>query len=369
MTTSGALRIVVAGDWKAGVHEEPMARALESLGHAVTRFPWARYFEHERGDRGSPGGVAGRLQGRLLAGPCFTRLNRDLVETCARSPLDLLLVRRGTHVTRETLRAVRRGAPRGVIAGTCNDDPFSPVQRKIDWRHFLRALPEYDLVLAYRHHNLEDFRRAGARRVELLRSWYVPERNRPLVLSEEDRQRWESDVVFAGHYEADKRIEYLDALVAGGIALKVYGPDYPRGLRAPCLAGSLPVRALPGEEYNKALCGAKIGLCFFSTLNRDTYTRRCFEIPSTRTLMLCEYSADVATLFTEGEEAEFFRSKEELVGKAKALLADPERRARIAAAGRRRVVAEGHDVVSRMRQVLAWVDEVRNAPAPTGRTA
>jgi hypothetical protein len=187
----------------------------------------------------------------------------------------------------------------------------------------------------------------------------VPERNRPLDLSEEDRQRWGADVLFAGHYEPDKRIEYLDALVAAGVTLKVFGPDYPPELRAPCLAGSLPVKALPAEEYNKALCGAKIALSFFSTLNRDTYTRRCFEIPSTGTLMLCEYSADVATLFEEGKEAEFFRSKEELVSKAKALLADPERRARIAAAGRRRVIADGHDIVSRMKQVLGWVEEIR----------
>jgi spore maturation protein CgeB len=356
-TAGGPLRIVLAGDWVGGIYEEPMARALESLGHCVVRFKWSPYFGG--GDSEVATGLAGRIQNRFLFGPRFARLNRDLADLCARTSPDLFLLRRGTHVTRLTLQTVRERVSSAVIAGLCNDDPFSPKQDRILWRHFLAAVPEYDFVLAYRHHNVEDFRRIGARRIELLRSWYVPDRTHPLDLSEEERRRWSTDVVFAGHYEPDKRIEYLDALVASGVSLKVYGPEYPAGLRAPCLSGSLPVRALKDGDYNKALCGARIALCFFSTLNRDTYTRRCFEIPSTGTAMLCEYSADVATLFREGEEVEFFRSKEELVGKAKALLADPERCARIGAAGRRRVVADRHDVVSRMRQLLGWVTDVR----------
>src|SRR5947208_3167798 len=109
-----------------------------------------------------------------------------------------------------------------------------------------------------------------------------------------------------------------------------------------------------GDAYNKALCGAKIALCFLSKLNRDTYTRRCFEIPATKTLMLSEYSNDLATLFAEGSEIEFFRSISELVDKATYYVTHPEERLAMAEAGFRRVVEDGHDVRSRMRQVLAW---------------
>jgi spore maturation protein CgeB len=95
-----------------------------------------------------------------------------------------------------------------------------------------------------------------------------------------------------------------------------------------------------------------------SKLNRDTYTRRCFEIPATGTLMLSEYSDDLATLFRPGEEADYFASPEEMVDKIRLYIADAPRRARVAAAGQRRVATDGHDVVSRMRQVIAWAEEI-----------
>jgi spore maturation protein CgeB len=348
------LSVVFAGDWAGGVIDEPMAAALETLGHSVHRFSWQDHFGPD-----TSRGLASRIQNRLVFGPRLRALNRDLVDLCRRLNPDLLLIRRGTHVKRRTLEAVRAATPAVVVAGTCNDDPFAPDASRLVWRHFLSAVSAYDLVLASRLHNLEDFAGIGARRTELLRFWFVPERHFPITLTDEERVRYASDVVFVGHYEADKRIDYLNAVVANGISLRVHGPDYPPALRAPCLERSVPVKTLHGEEYTKALCGAKVALCLFSTLNRDSHTFRSFEIPASETCMLCEYTADMASMFEEGVDIEFFRSKEELVAKAKALLADPERRARIAAAGRRRVVADGHDVVSRMRQLLGWVAEIR----------
>lgn len=334
--------------------------ALSALGHTVYRFEWHRYFKApaltlER--------VFRKAENKYLFGPACARLNRDLVSMVATERPSMLFVYRGTHVTRGALQAIKAASPSTVLIGYNNDDPFSPGQSAYLWRHFIRALPFYDLVLAYRPRNIGEFLNAGARRVELLRSWYVPERHRPLTLSAEDRLLYGSDVVFVGHYEPDGRLEMLEALARAGLSVRIFGPG--RGFKRfewdPVLAKSqtplkllVPVRLVWNEAYVKALCGSKIALCFLSKLNRDTYTRRCFEIPATRTLMLSEYSDDLATLFAEGSEAEFFRSSDEIVDKAKYYVEHPERRLEMAAAGFRRVVADGHDVRSRMQQVLAW---------------
>lgn len=279
----------------------------------------------------------------------------------------MLFIYRGTHVLPESLRTIRGAVPSAIIAGYSNDDPFSPTASKRMWRHLLRSLPEYDIIFAYRHANVEQFLRAGARRAALLRSWFIPERMRPVTLTADEQERYGSDVTFIGHYEADRRVEMLKAIVDRRIRLRLFGPgkregsgDWDRAVGAFAQMRHLvPVRAVWNEDYNRALCGAKIALCFLSKLNRDTYTRRCFEIPASGTLMLSEYTPDLATLFKEGVEAEFFRSEAELVEKVEYYLANEDARARVADAGRRRVIADGHDVVSRMREMLSHIETLR----------
>lgn len=116
-----------------------------------------------------------------------------------------------------------------------------------------------------------------------------------------------------------------------------------------------PVHLVWNEDYNKALCGAKIALCFFSKLNRDTYTRRCFEIPAAGTLLLSEYSDDLASLYQAGEEADMFKTKQEMIQKINLYLDNDDLRSRVAANGNQRAIIDGHDIVSRMAKVLDFV--------------
>jgi hypothetical protein len=361
------MKILLAGDWHSQVHEEPAARALASLGHEVHRFGWSRYFERPRsGPARTIRHVALRLQNKYLAGPAVSRLNGDLVAEARRLSPDLLFVYRATHILPQTLAAIRQERPSTVLATYNNDDPFSRSYPRWMWRHFVAALPRWDIAFAYRHANVDDYLRAGAPRAELLRSFFVPERMHPVELTPDEHARYDSDVTFAGHYEDDGRLQMLEALAGRGLRVRIFGPtsrvrkfDWDHALRSSQLLRSqIPVRPAWNEEYNKALCGAKIALCFLSKLNRDTYTRRCFEITATGTLMLSEYTPDLATLFREGEEADFFRSSGELVEKVEFYLADDEVRRRVAAAGLRRVHADGHDVTSRMQEMLRAVERI-----------
>ncbi len=360
------MKVLIAGDWHSELHEEAMFQAFSALGHQVFRFAWYRYFQPSA-DWPVPLGVAARVsmkfQNKYLFGPTVNRLNRDLVRMAAEVRPDIVFVYRGTHVTPHTLTAIKEMLPDALLAGYNNDDPFGPGQPHMLWRHFLRCLPHYDLTLAYRPHNVAEFQSRGARAVHLLRSGFMPERNHPVTLTDADRARYASDVVFVGHYENDGRIEYLEEVVRQGYTLRLFGPGYDWDsviARSRWLKRQRPVQLVWGEEYNKALCGAKIALCFFSRLNRDTYTRRCFEIPAAGTMMLSEYSDDAATLFAAGREADFFRDKQEFIAKLKLYLDDDALRSSIAAAGLKRVWADGHDVTSRMRQLLQHVAVIKS---------
>ncbi|MGO9120631.1 MAG: glycosyltransferase [Desulfomonilaceae bacterium] len=355
------MKIVVVGDWHSEVHEEPVYRALCQMGHTAVRFSWHQYFKPSKPLQRIVS-LAYKFQNKYLLGPLVDRLNRDLVACVEMQKPDAVFIYRGSHIFPSTLQQLRRVSRGALLIGYNNDDPFSPLHPRWKWRLFLVGVPEYDLVLAYRPHNVIDFQKAHAKRVRLLRSWYLPELNRPVRLNSQDTREFACDVVFVGHYEDDGRLQYLEEIVRQGWKLNLFGPDFgwhPALKRSRELQSFIPLRLVWGEDYNKAICGAKVALCFLSKLNRDTYTRRCFEIPAAGTLLLTEYSDDLAGMFKFGEEADSFRSADELVDKLDLYLRDDMLRANVAAAGRRRVIAEGHDVVSRTRQLVTFIEEMQ----------
>jgi spore maturation protein CgeB len=353
---------MVAGDWHSELHEVAVYDAFVRLGHHVERFSWHQYFHPENGLLKPIDDIVRRTQNKFLFGPLVARLNRHLIERVITFSPDVLFVYRGTHIGARTLEKIRRLLPGCTLVGYNNDDPFAPGHPPWLWRHFLKATPHYDLMLAYRKANISDFVNTGAKRAELLRSWFIPARNHPVDITMDDARNYGCDVIFIGHYEPDWRVSCLEEIVRRGWHLRLFGPGYdwdPVIRKSPELRDQIPVRLLWGEDYNYALCSSKIALCFLSKLNRDTYTRRCFEIPATGTMMLAEYTDDLASLYREGEEVEFFRSPAEMAEKIERYLTDDMCRNKVAAAGLRRVHTDGHDVDSRMRQVLAWVAEIQ----------
>jgi len=350
------MKILVVGDGHSAIHEVAVVAAFKKLGHEVEPFYWQSYFKSSN--------LLGRLwkkaQNKFLLGPTINRLNRDLINKAVEFCPKLIFIYRGTHVTQRTLIELKRALPDCKVFGYNNDDPFAEGHPFWLWRHFIKCVPIYDVVFAYRKHNLDDFIKAGAKRVELLRSWFVPELNHRVPLANQDKSNYECDVVFIGHHENDGRLEYLEEIVKAGYRLRLFGPPYEWNkllLQSEILRPLSPVHLVWNADYSKAISGAKIALCFFSKLNRDTYTRRCFEIPATGTLLLSEYSDDMAMLYSEGKEVDFFKSKQEMIGKIKLYLDDDNLRRQVAAGGQQRVIDDGHDIVSRMAKVVELVEK------------
>ena len=351
------MKILVAGDWHSDIHEKPLSESFQKLGHEVRPFSWHQ--KYEAGDEKTDlQKWMARAEAKFLVGPRIKQVNEDLLAVVREYKPEILFVYRGTHVFPETLDRIHKESPGTYLIGYNNDNPFSEKSGQFAWRHFIASIPKYDLNLAYRHENMQDFAGAGARRVELLRSWFIPEKNRPVELSDSDKQKYNCDVAFIGHFEADGREQYLAEIVKSGFDFKLFGPEWNRVIdEVPALKKFAPVSSPRGEEYNKAINGAKISLCFLSKLNHDTYTRRCFEIPATKRLLLSEFSEDLNSMFKEGIEADYFRSKAEMIEKIEFYIKNPEARERVAQAGFEKVFAAGHDVTSRAKQIIGWVQE------------
>lgn len=359
----------MVGDWYSDVHEEGVFQAYKQLGHEVFKFTWHQYFKYEAISISLPLfakwlAIYFKFQDKFIVGPIINQINRDFIRTVDECNPEVISIYRGTHIYRGALRSIKKRHPHIIFISHNEDDPFTEGHPFWLWRNFLAAIPEYDLVLAHRIRNIQQYEKAGARNVKFLRSWYAPERSHPVVLSDENKLQFECDVVFAGHFEDDGRVNCLEEIVRSGFKFRLFGPGKywdPVLQKSDLLRHLVPVQMVWGENYNRALCGAKVALCFFSKLNRDTYTRRCFEIPATKTVLLSEYSDELASLYQEGVEADFFRSKEELTQKLRGYVESELYRVSVAQAGYNRVVSDGHDVVSRMRQVIGWVGNIKES--------
>lgn len=359
------MRFLLVEDWRSHIYAEPFFHRLRELGHDVHAFREGEFFRPPRLP-GLPDRIAKRwvdAQHKLRAGPRIARLNVSLLLTVRRLRPDVVFLFRGDQIWPSTLRAVRKLG--SLVVGWQNDNPYSPRHPRYVWRHFRRGVPLYDHLYAYRPANVDDFRASGCRSASLLRSFYLRELNHKL--RSEGDTRFGCDVTFIGHWEPDGREEYVRRLLEqDDFDFRLRGTLWERSGIVPAIVarqGSVPGPVYKAD-YNLALNSTKVALVFLSKLNEDTYTRRCFEITACGTLMLSEHSDDLASLFEAGKEADYFRSPEECLDKARFYVKNDSARERVAAAGYARVQRDGHEALDRARRVAEDCSKLLNREGP-----
>lgn len=286
-----------------------------------------------------------RAQNKLSAGPVIRQINRGLIRKCESDKPDLVFLYRCRSIFPSAVKKIKSSG--AVIFSYNNDNPFSSYFPKYYWRHYRNSIQYDDVTFVYRKSNIDECMQMGAKRVELLRSYYINSNNYPLAGI--DKLHAKYDVVFLGHYEDDGRMDDLSALTSSGISVGIPKDNW-IGIDE---QNEYLVRLEnTRSDYNLILNESKIALVFLSSLNKDTYTRRCFEIPATKTFMLSQYTDDLADMFEPDKEAVYFRTPDELVQKAKYYLEHEEQREQIAKAGYDRLMRDGHGVGDRVQQIV-----------------
>lgn len=358
-------KILLVGDYLWPWYQEACALALEYHGCEVVRFGWFDDFRQWVSGITEPQyrSTFHRIQHRLRFGPVVWRVQRRLLEAAEKSQPDIVWFYNVTLISPSVVSQMRALLPNAVFCQYSNDNPFSKSARRSLWSNYLASIKYFDVHFAFRHNNIDDYRRFGAKHVHLLRAYFIPEDEYPI---EQDQipERFKCDVVFAGHYEADGRVEMLEAVCDAGFTLNLYGGGWNAAL--PQLRVDSPLRAkypiapATNADYRYAICGAKVALSFLSSLNQDTYTRRSFQIPAMKTAMLSEYTDDLASIYQSDIEVVFFKNKIDLLAKLRLIIADNSMREAVANAGYAKVLVGGYDVRNRMKEFLDCVDAYRN---------
>ncbi len=336
------MKVLILGKGIHAIYEQAFYKAFQRLGIDVYTFFWQKDQNYR--------GFLFKIQDKFIVGPMINNINTSLIKQAVKIKPDLIFIYRGTHILPASLQTIKKKT-NALIFTYNNDDPFSPKWPKYVWRYFLNGLKYCDWIFAYRRKNIEDYKKLGFNNVSLLMPYYIKELNYPI--KNLPTEKYKCDVIFIGHYEADGRDEYIKLLIEHNINCRLYGTYWERSKYYKLFKKVFgKVTPLYGEDYNLALNSANIALVFLSKINNDTYTRRCFEIPATRTFMFCEYTEDMSRLFKEGVEAEYFRNKEEFIKKIKFYLNNETLRKRIAEYGYKKLISSGHEVTDRAEEII-----------------
>ena len=240
---------------------------------------------------------------RLQFGPAYKIMRRRLLDLCRERRPDWVHFRLPLAFGREDIEEIR--AFGAVVTEYFNDDPFSP--RKVPGLHmrFLSALTAYDGHFVYRKHNQEAFKAAGALIVEHCPPALDPTRYAGMIEQRRD-DVFKAQATFIGHYEDDGRLAYLEALHTSGFKIMVHGSGWAHPIQSSHISQLGPAKPVFGSRYGELYANSLCGLCFFSKINRDTWTERPLEIIAVGGLLVCERTEEGMSYFKDGEEAFFF---------------------------------------------------------------
>jgi len=322
--------------------------AFEKLGCTV--IPISSHVEYPKA--GLFEGIVFRVFRRLNIGSRNRKLQNVLLELAEREKpnwVHFLLPLGFDRKTIETLKDMNI-----VVTQYFNDDPFSSsAPFGINWK-FRHALTAYDAHFVWRARDIANYRKAGAAYVEHSPPYYDPERT-PLSVRLPESDKFLADVAFIGHWEGDWRVDCLDALVNSGLRVILKGGGWDKAIRGRRIGASAPVSHAFGAEYCHIYSNVIAGLCFFSKINNDTWTRRALEIVAVGGLLVCERNEEAMQYFKDREEAYFFSSIDELVAIVNELRNNPIKRERVRAAGYARLLQSDNTVLSRAKRIQQFV--------------
>jgi spore maturation protein CgeB len=277
-------------------------------------------------------------------------LNLDLVRAVRTLVPDVVLVMKGPALSPVTLEALR--APGRSLVVYLPDDLRNPLNTTARMRG---CLPLWDVVFTPRPFAREELLQDGARRVESLPFAYDPFLSRPPEepLSEGDPLR--RQITFVGA-TAPERVELLSGLVRRGLPVAVFGPRWGESSLDPALAACCTSRAVVGDELRRVFHGSGANLSLLRRANRDLHQMRTFEVPACGGLLLAERTEDHAAWFENGREALLFDGLDECAALCERLLGDPAWARSVAAAGHRRLLADGHAYADRAQRLLELLE-------------
>ncbi|MCH4155047.1 MAG: glycosyltransferase [Muribaculaceae bacterium] len=334
------MRIIVIGSYKWEMYAPAIFSGFVNLGHEVRPIDYDSFLTKSTHATDK---IYNRIQNRYHIGLGIKAYNKAVIKETYEFNPDFVFLYRCYGIYGSTVNVIRKVTK---VFTYNNDDPFSGVPSHNYYSHYIKSTRLSDLNFVYRQKNVEDFKKLGVKNVRVLKPYYLSNQNFPIECKKD------IPVAFLGHFENDGRDMTIKKMIDAGINVTVFGDEAWKNAPMYESIKSNVKGDKRGKDYNDTMNRTQIVLVFLSKINHDTYTRRCFEIPATKRLMLCEYTDDMNEMFPENEAAVYFRSPQDLIEKCKYLLENPSEIDRISKNGFTRLNQIGGSEIDRAQEII-----------------
>jgi len=276
-------------------------------------------------------------------------VSNTLLEAFSEKPIDILICMAQAPISAKALTELRS---RGVIT------VLWFVEDYLRFTYWHQMAKFYDFVFTIQKGDCIDrIRAAGAGAVHYLPTACDPTFHAPLILSEEDKEKWGSPISFvgAGYHNRQQMFSTFSSY-----PFKIWGSEWPTGKPFDRMVQEESRRVKP-EEYIKVFNATDVNLNLHSSSERDGVdptgdfvNPRTFELASAGAFQLCDHRSLLSELFEVGKEIVTFTDLPDLKEKIAYYQAHPEERRAIAEAARIRALRD-HTYERRYEEMLSII--------------
>jgi len=314
---------------------EYLERAISKLGHELFVCEDRRHI------------ISGRIRKKvaLLNDIDLWYINRQIRSCIKRPGAALAIITGGHRIATSTIRKINRS---GIVSILWTIDP------PWDFQPIIRAAPFYKHIFCQGTEAVDILKENGIRSAQWIPMACDPEIHVPVQLSEEEKTKYGSDIVFVGSYY-ENRADLLRNIV--DFNLGIWGPGWEILEKSDPLRKCVKGGGVIPEVFNRIYSAAKISIvCHFQDGKNLCYqaSPKVFESLASRSFVLVDRQKDVFSLFRDGTHLVGFDGPNDLRKKLIYYLDHPRDRLAIADQGYR-CVLENHTYVHRIKKVLSAV--------------
>jgi spore maturation protein CgeB len=281
---------------------------------------------------------------RYQAGLAVQRINQFVVDQLSAKSYDLIWVDKAVFLSPQTVALLRQSSRR--LVHFTPDTAFGVNAS----RNFEQAIAHFDLLVTTKTFEIGDYaKRTSPEKVLLVSQGFDPRVHHPRATDDPRRK----EVVFVGLAEHDRE-RCIAELLNNAITVRLAGRGWSAFVRKWTGHPNLIFAGEDafGDAYAELLSNCWIGLGLLSKRFPELHTTRTFEIPACGAVLATEETAETSRFFTP-REAIFFRDYRDLAIQVRELFSrGDDALARIATAGRARVLSDRRDYESLLTDIM-----------------